>query len=297
MKFDALLVWVLLTCCSMPEMADAETIFFVVSETALDTVRGDSYVLGLEDASDIEHARNLIAKGPSGGRAIIVADIAPGSDGINRDVLAPGAPQWSWHVVDFESFADATIEILDGSPTIVEEDVGSWMQNTGGVIGFWRYTVTAELKEQPPFLINPGLNDAWFNPETDGQGFFISVFPDIGLMFLAWFTYEVERPDESIPAQLGEAGHRWLTAQGAYAGNQAVLDIYIARGGVFNTSPPEPVLNMDGTITIEFSNCNAGTVTYDIPSIGRQGVIPIERIALDNVSLCESFAAGPIEIP
>lgn len=297
MKFDAILVWILLTFFSMPQMVDAETIFFVVSETALDTVRGDSYVLGLEDASDIEHARNLIAKGPSVGRAIIVADIAPGSDGINRDVLAPGAPQWSWHVVDFGSFADATIEILDGSPTIVEEDVDSWMQNTGGVIGFWRYTVTAELKEQPPFLINPGLNDAWFNPATDGQGFFISVFPDIGQMFLAWFTYEVERPDEYIPAQLGEAGHRWLTAQGAYAGNQAVLDIYIARGGVFDTSPPEPVLNMDGTITIEFSNCNAGTVTYDIPSIGRQGVIPIERIALDNVPLCESLAAGPIEIP
>lgn len=297
MKFDALLVGIFLTFCSMPQMAVAETIFFVVSESPLDTVRGDSYVLALEDATNIEHARNLIAKGPSVGRAIIVAEIAPGSDGINRDVLAPGAPQWSWHVVNFQGFADATIEILDGSPTIVEDDVDSWMQNTGGIIGFWRYTVTAELKERPPFLINSGLNDAWFNPATTGQGFFISVFPDIGQMFLAWFTYEVERPDESIPAQLGEAGHRWLTAQGAYAGNQAVLDIHIARGGIFDASLPEPVQNTDGTITIEFSHCNAGTVTYDIPSIGRQGVVPIERIALDNVPLCESLATGTIEIP
>ncbi len=102
---------------------------------------------------------------------------------------------------------------------------------------------------------------------------------------------------ESIPAQLGEAGHRWLTAQGAYAGNQAVLDIHITRGGIFDASPPEPVQNADGTITIEFSNCNAGTVTYDIPSIGRQGVVPIERVAKDNVPLCEWLAADPIELP
>ncbi len=291
MKFSTLPIWILLTFCSMPLVAVAETIFFVVSEIAPDTPRGDSYVLPLEDASDIAHARDLIAKGPSAGDAIVVAEIAPGSDGINRNVLAPGKPQWSWHLVNFESFAGNTIEILDGSPTLVEEDVEFWMQNTGGFIGFWGYTVTAELDEPPKFLINPGLNDAWFNPDTVGQGFFINVFPDIGQMFMAWFTYDVERPDESIPAQLGEAGHRWLTAQGAYADNQAVLDVWITKGGIFDSPEPAPTQDMDGEIIVEFSNCNAGTVTYDIPSIGRQGVVPIERLALGNVPLCESLEA------
>ncbi|MDX1555301.1 MAG: NHL repeat-containing protein, partial [Xanthomonadales bacterium] len=33
---------------------------------------------------------------------------------------------------------------------------------------------------EPVFAINPGLNDAWFNAATAGQGFFITVFADIG---------------------------------------------------------------------------------------------------------------------
>lgn len=142
------------------------------------------------------------------------------------------------------------------------------------------------------FQINPGLNDAWFDQDTNGQGFFIVVYPDESTMFLSWFTYETERPDPSIPANLGEAGHRWVTAQGSYANNQAVLDIYITAGGVFDRSPPVPVSNKDGTMIVEFKNCTEGTVTYDIPSIERQGVVPIKRVANDNIPLCEALEAA-----
>jgi len=31
---------------------------------------------------------------------------------------------------------------------------------------------------------------------------------------------------------------------------------------------------------------SAGTVYYDIPSIDKQGLVPIERIALDNLPYC-----------
>ena len=48
----------------------------------------------------------------------------------------------------------------------------------------------------------------------------------------------------------------------------------------------------DGTIVVEFSGCNEGTVTYDIPSIDRQGVVPIERVFADsdNLAHCEELA-------
>jgi hypothetical protein len=147
-------------------------------------------------------------------------------------------------------------------------------------------SVNEILAKVPLIEINAGLNDAWFNLETDGQGFFVTVFPDIQMMFLAWFTYDTERPDEAIEATLGDPGHRWLTAFGPYADNEAILDIEITEGGVFDSPDPMPTQHLDGTITIEFPTCNAGTVTYDIPSIERQGVVPIERIALDNISLC-----------
>ena len=62
------------------------------------------------------------------------------------------------------------------------------------------------------YKITPGLDDAWFNKTTNGQGLLITVFPDIKQMFLAWFTFNVERPPEDVTAFLGEPGHRWLTA-------------------------------------------------------------------------------------
>jgi hypothetical protein len=147
-------------------------------------------------------------------------------------------------------------------------------------------SVTEILGDAPLLEINAGLNDAWFNPKTPGQGFLITVFPEIKQLFIAWFTYDTERPPEDVSAFLGEPGHRWLTAQGEYEENAAELILYVTTGGVFDSPEPEPVTEPYGEIMLEFSTCNAGTVTYDIPSVDRQGVIPIERIVLDNVSLC-----------
>jgi hypothetical protein len=41
---------------------------------------------------------------------------------------------------------------------------------------------------------------------------------------------------------------------------------------------------------LEFSGCNEGLVTYEITSLDISGEIPIERIVLDNVPLCEMLA-------
>ena len=93
--------------------------------------------------------------------------------------------------------------------------------------------------ESPPLLeLNAGLDDAWFNPATDGQGFVITVFPEIKQVFLAWFTYDTVRPAEDGVALLGEPGHRWLTAQGPYEGNTANLTIFVTEGGVFQALIP-----------------------------------------------------------
>jgi len=136
--------------------------------------------------------------------------------------------------------------------------------------------------------INPGMNDAWYNPETDGQGFFITVFPDLGKVSLAWFTYDTELPPEDAVANLGDAGHRWLTALGPIEGNQANMEIEMTSGGNFATAT-EIKRALDGTIILTFDSCNSGTVKYDIPSINKQGTVPIQRVADDNVVLCEAL--------
>jgi len=137
------------------------------------------------------------------------------------------------------------------------------------------------------FEITPALNDAWYNDAQAGQGFFVTVLPQSKLVFLGWFTYDTERPPEDAVANLGDPGHRWLTAFGPYDGNRALLDIEKTTGGIFDSGTPKPEQDLDGTIELVFEGCNSATLSYDIPSINRSGVIPITRVVDENVAACE----------
>jgi hypothetical protein len=133
--------------------ARAGTVLFVVAERPGFEEHGDSFVLPLADPTDVAHARDLVARGPdAAGAGIVFAEIAAGRDGINRNVLAAGEPLWDWHVATFEGFGDMGVELVDGWPTFVQDDVPGWIANTRrsedetvGHIGFWSYTVVSEL--------------------------------------------------------------------------------------------------------------------------------------------------------
>jgi hypothetical protein len=166
--------------------------------------------------------------------------------------------------------------------------------DTNGTIDLGHAFAETYLQLAERFRINAGLNDAWYDPMTDGQGFFITVFPDMGRVTLAWFTYDTELPDPEAVANLGDPGHRWLTAIGKIQGNQAVMRIVFTRNGIFDT--PTKVQRTDppwsdGQLVLTFDDCNSGTVEYDIPSIGRTAIVPIQRVAEDNIALCEALGA------
>lgn len=156
---------------------------------------------------------------------------------------------------------------------------------------------TAHAAPDGPFVFNEGLTDAWFNPAADGQGFFITVYPDIRQVFLAWFTYDTERPPTDAPVNLGDAGHRWLTAQGGYDGDSAELTIFLTRGGVFDAPDPAAGTDLegDGTLRLEFADCRQGMATYEISSLGLSGEIPIQRITGSNVARCEQLWAERVQ--
>jgi peptidyl-prolyl cis-trans isomerase A (cyclophilin A) len=150
----------------------------------------------------------------------------------------------------------------------------------------------AVVPEPGAFVMNAGLNDAWYNPDTNGQGFFITVFPDLGLVSLAWFTYDTEAPAAGASANLGDAGHRWMTALGTIDGNSSVMNIEFASGGKFNSDTAVEVTDPPGsagTITLTFTDCGSALVEYDIIPINQQGSVPIQRVAIDNVALCEAL--------
>jgi hypothetical protein len=136
-------------------------VYFLVAELPGEEMHNDSYVLPLNRVDHIEHARDLIHYGPEAmGTHIVVASMRAGADRINRNLRAKDAPAWSWHVTNMVGFADATMEILDGWPGFVEQDVAGWIENTcfddktgtEGTLGFWGYTVVEELYDYPMSL-------------------------------------------------------------------------------------------------------------------------------------------------
>lgn len=161
-----------------------------------------------------------------------------------------------------------------------------------GNIGEWHWVLF------PPgsLGLNAGLNGAWYNPDTDGQGFLLDVFTDSRQVFAAWFTYDLERPAGGTEALIGDAGHRWFTALGGYQeGDRAVsLTLYNTSGGIFDSGVPPVATEPYGTAELEFSDCLNGTLEYDIPSGPAAGVIPLTRIANDHLALCAGLGTtGP----
>ena len=244
---------------STARAGDSETVWFVVSETDIDD-KNDSYLLPLSDPAAIAMARQLIDEGPGGAvGSIATVRIAAGSDGFNRNILAPGEPLWSWHVTAFEGFSDFAIELCDGWPGFVEEDVEGFIRNTNATICFWGYTVTAELAEPPGYRVSDADRGTWFNPETAGQGILLDIIgADVPQMFAAWFTFAADST-----SKVGAGDQRWLTAQGDVRDGSIELAVSNTTGGRFDAS--DPVTTMPaGTLTLTFDHCNQIRADYSV---------------------------------
>jgi hypothetical protein len=146
---------------------------------------------------------------------------------------------------------------------------------------------------QAPFYITYAMAGSWFYPATAGQGFVIDVFDSANLMFLAWFTYDLERPPSGVTAMIGDPGHRWMTAIGPTEGNTANLNITWSSGMIFDSEMPAAQNQSDGTMTVEFYDCYTGLIKYDLGVGGPVGDVPIERIVNDAVPFCEAMTEGP----
>jgi len=73
-----------------------------------------------------------------------------------------------------------------------------------------------------------------------------------------------------------------------FVGPWKVSGIFDTPSVITRTDPP----GSDGTILLTIDSCSSGTIEYDIPSINRQGIVPIQRVANDNIVLCEALGAN-----
>ena len=145
--------------------------------------------------------------------------------------------------------------------------------------GAWSETRNFVLGEIVEFNIDAGHAGAWYNPDTSGQGQLIDIEPESQFMFLAWFTYTdaaSENPNEQ----------HWLTAQGTYDGNMAILPVYETLGGQFDdpleVDPPELV----GTVELMFEDCMTAHANYSVDSWGVTGSFPLSRVIPGSENVC-----------
>jgi len=181
----------------------------------------------------------------------------------------------------------------DGGSVALEEGVDYYfvvMPFCDNVAGDFRYVL---MGPSDVFLITEGVNGAWYNRDTPGQGMLMEAYPydpdnpnnpDRPLLFAAWFTWDTTSPDAGETAVIGDPNHRWLTAQGRYDGDSATLPVRVTRGGLFDDPAAVSGENV-GILNIQFTQCNAALVDYEVDGIS--GSFPLEKVANDNNATCE----------
>lgn len=188
------------------------------------------------------------------------------------------------------------MEVADAIAALPIYNAGSPFDNLplrnypGGVSVTDQHLVMNTIEVFNSFRINAGLNDAWVSDAAPFQGMFITVFPDLGLVFIAWFTFDSVVPSGEATAVFGAPDQRWVTAVGTIDGNRAQLKAELTAGGGFNTSTPTPVQDTNyGTINLTFNDCREVLVEFSFPAAAESGQFVMRRVVEDNVALCEAL--------
>lgn len=141
------------------------------------------------------------------------------------------------------------------------------------------------------FTLNSSLNDAWYYPLTSGQGLFVSVYPETQTVFLSWMSYDTADPEPDAFNHVGDAGQRWLVAQGTYVGNRAELAVYSTSGGLFDSVGSDIETDNIGHMVLQFDDCSSGSVWYVLWPLWGGYMFPIQRVAPDSIQACEMISA------
>lgn len=116
-------------------------------------------------------------------------------------------------------------------------------------------------------IIDERLSGSWYNPATPGQGFFLDISPQINLFFGGWFTWT------SVPGE-----YDWMTVQGGFSGDLALVPIYRTSGGAFN-DPTAVLTDAIGSAEFRFFSCTTGQVSFTMQGgPATPTVIPLLRI-------------------
>lgn len=119
------------------------------------------------------------------------------------------------------------------------------------------------------FVVNPSMSASWFNPAESGHGIMIHLL-NATTAWMCWFTFDAN----GNPA--------WICAIGVIDGDTITFEeAFIVEGGFFPPDfDPELIEEIPwGSITVQFTGCNAGMMSWTTSAMGFQsGEMPIVRL-------------------
>jgi len=119
------------------------------------------------------------------------------------------------------------------------------------------------------FQINPAMSASFFNPAEGGHGIMIHLL-DANTAWMCWFAFD----NAGNPA--------WICGIGTVAGDTITFeDAFTVEGGAFppNFDPAQIVEVPWGTITVVFTGCNEGSMSWTTSAPGFQsGSMPLVRL-------------------
>ncbi len=123
-----LLALALGSCGSDPATPDGVAAFRI-------EVSGETFVVEVADAGRVAAFEARLGAGVAG---VVIGPLVDGDGGFNQP--------WSWHLDPAQTAtADAAIEVCDGRPSMVEADLGYWIDTVGSFCP-WGARVVARIR-------------------------------------------------------------------------------------------------------------------------------------------------------
>jgi len=132
---------------------------------------------------------------------------------------------------------------------------------------------------------NGGASGQWYNPSRDGEGIFVEIIDAGGgqKISVAWFTYDKE------------GFQMWLVGIADLQSGQTSVNIpvVVTSGPKFGLDYDPAAMNRNswGTLTLNFSTCSAGILSYDSSVDFGSGAINLSR--LTSLTQVQCFR-GPV---
>lgn len=139
--------------------------------------------------------------------------------------------------------------------------------------------IQSKAEAHQPFEINPGISALWVDQADSGHGVMLELLTP-KLAWMCWFVSDLDK------------NSAWICGLGSINGDTIEFEAFTVEGGVF-----PPVTDMEsitevawGTITIVFSDCNNGLMSWFTEATGFQtGSMALQRLSGLYGLDCESF--------